>query len=361
MVVEGRNVEARKRKSAKSGSSGKREQKRPRREENFPESADEDERLIRLLTGKDDEQISKKEHTGEASPSDDDDSSESSDASRDDAGTTGENENETNQDLGAVADTGSTSDAHNLDWGRALSAAHAKKINITVLLENANLETVKQSGRSGGFVLLNCEDHRHILKKTGRDANDARPDITHQCLLALMDSPLNKAGKLKVYVRTAKNVLIEVHPQTRIPRTIRRFSGLMTELLEKFKVRGTTGSVPLLKVIRNPIVSHLPVGTRKIVCTYNTDNIVDMREHASRMAALAIPKTVEKRSGLATEEDIDEKGEIVNVLYVIGAMAHGKISEDWADEEICVSEYPLSAANVCSRLTYTYECLLGIL
>lgn len=46
-------------------------------------------------------------------------------------------------------------------------------------------------------------------------------------LLALLDSPLNKAGLLQVYIHTEKNVLIEVNPRTRIPRTFKRFSGLM--------------------------------------------------------------------------------------------------------------------------------------
>lgn len=51
---------------------------------------------------------------------------------------------------------------------------------------------------------------------------------THfQCLLMLFNSPLNRAGLLQVYVRTEKNVLIEINPQTRIPRTFKRFSGLM--------------------------------------------------------------------------------------------------------------------------------------
>ena len=48
-----------------------------------------------------------------------------------------------------------------------------------------------------------------------------------QCLLMLMDSPLNKAGLLQVYVHTEKNVLIEINPHTRIPRTFDRFCGLM--------------------------------------------------------------------------------------------------------------------------------------
>lgn len=242
--------------------------------------------------------------------------------------------------------------------GASLSEAHSKRVFVTVLLENANLETVKQDSRKGGVSLLNCDDHAHLLKKTGREANEARPDIVHQCLLMLLDSPLNKAGRLKVYIRTANNVLIDVHPQTRIPRTIKRFSGLMAELLEKFKVRGTVGSSPLLKVIRNPITSHLPVGSHKVVCTYNTENVVDVREHAIKMARHALPQSNES---VPSEEDIADRGQDVNVVYVVGAMAHGKVTEDWADDYICISEYPLSGATVCSKITNTYESLLGIL
>lgn len=51
-----------------------------------------------------------------------------------------------------------------------------------------------------------------------------------QCLLMLMDSPLNRAGLLQVYIHTEKNALIEINPQTRIPRTFPRFCGLMGKL-----------------------------------------------------------------------------------------------------------------------------------
>ena len=47
----------------------------------------------------------------------------------------------------------------------------------------------------------------------------------------LMDSPLNRAGLLQVYIHTEKNTLIEINPQTRIPRTFDRFCGLMGMLL----------------------------------------------------------------------------------------------------------------------------------
>jgi rRNA small subunit pseudouridine methyltransferase Nep1 len=81
--------------------------------------------------------------------------------------------------------------------------------------------------RAQGFELLNCDDHQGMHRKAGRDPAESRPDITHQLLLALLDSPLNKAGRLRVYMQTKNKVLIEVSPTTRIPRTFKRFAGLM--------------------------------------------------------------------------------------------------------------------------------------
>ena len=95
---------------------------------------------------------------------------------------------------------------------------------IVVVLQQASLETVKTKK---GYELLNCDEHIGLHKKAGRDPALSRPDITHQLLLTLLDSPLNKAGMLQVYIETTKNVLIEVSPHTRIPRTFKRFAGLM--------------------------------------------------------------------------------------------------------------------------------------
>lgn len=104
----------------------------------------------------------------------------------------------------------------------ALERASARR--VVVLLQQASLETVKTKK---GYELLNCDDHGGLHRKAGRDPALSRPDITHQLLLALLDSPLNKAGLLQVLIETSKHVLIEVSPHTRIPRTFKRFAGLM--------------------------------------------------------------------------------------------------------------------------------------
>ncbi|CAN0581714.1 unnamed protein product, partial [Ectocarpus sp. 12 AP-2014] len=66
----------------------------------------------------------------------------------------------------------------------------------------------------------------------------------------------------KVYILTTLNVLIEVNPQIRIPRTFKRFSGLMVQLLHKLKIRAAGNSTMLLKVVKNPPTRHLPPGCK---------------------------------------------------------------------------------------------------
>ncbi|KAL0578949.1 18S rRNA pseudouridine methyltransferase [Marasmius crinis-equi] len=239
---------------------------------------------------------------------------------------------------------------------------------LFVVLEQACLEAYRissssKSGRSGKggkegevkYTLLNCDDHQGILAKTGRDIADARPDITHQCLLTLLDSPLNKAGLLQVYIHTAKGVLIEVNPHVRIPRTFKRFSGLMgmfldfrtcrnlnsfglVQLLHKLSIRGVNGSEKLLKVVKNPVVDHFPPNTYKL--TLSGDAPI-------KRLSTYLPSLPETH----------------NIAVFVGAMARGKddFADAYVDEKIGVSSYPLSASVACGKFCCALEDLWNVL
>ena len=130
---------------------------------------------------------------------------------------------------------------------------------LIVILENAPVETVKLHGRS--FELLSSDRHAGYLRKNKIDLSEARPDILHQCLLLLQDSPLNRAGLLQVFIHTKKNILIQVHSSCRIPRTYQRFAGIMVQLLHKNAISAVIedvkdkgelkrgGDIKLMKVI----------------------------------------------------------------------------------------------------------------
>eukprot|EP00741_Cyanophora_paradoxa_P011502 tig00020557_g11112.t1 len=204
---------------------------------------------------------------------------------------------------------------------------------LIVVLESAQLETVK-AGKE--FQLLNCDDHQHIFRKTGRDPALSRPDITHQCLLTLLDSPLNKAGMLQIFIHTDKNVLIEVNPQIRIPRTFKRFCGLFVQLLHKLSIRATNGPEKLLKVVQNPVTKYLPTGAPRIGCSFSAQQCVRLRDWVPTLP----------------------DGPVV---FVVGAFAHGKIEADYVDQQIAFSEYPLSASVAVGKLCCAFEDQWGVL
>ena len=134
-----------------------------------------------------------------------------------------------------------------------------------------------------------------------------------KCLLTLLDSPLNKAGRLQVYIHTTKGVLIEVNPHIRIPRTFKRFSGLMgqwfpfclfrvteaqiyfsVQLLHKLSIRGVNGPEKLLKVIR-----VRPVWSFGLFCT----NVI---------------RHIEPRHGPYPIEHVQNQSAFFQMLLVLG-------------------------------------------
>ncbi|KAK9798217.1 hypothetical protein WJX73_007869 [Symbiochloris irregularis] len=211
----------------------------------------------------------------------------------------------------------------------APAAVETPDQSVTFVLENASLEV----GKVGkGYQLLNCDDHASFLKRHGKDPANYRPDICHQALLAILDSPLSKSGRLKaLYIHTARNVLIQVHPQVRLPRTFKRFCGLMVQLLQKLSIRATNGPDKLLKVIKGPITKHLTVGAARIGLSRSAEETVKLPEFYS---SISFEPTA---------------------VFVVGAMAHGHLDITYVDRWVSISNYPLSAACCIGRLTNALE------
>ncbi|MBA0820675.1 hypothetical protein Gohar_027901, partial [Gossypium harknessii] len=130
-----------------------------------------------------------------------------------------------------------------------------------------------------------------------------------------------------VYVRTEKGVLFEVKPHVRIPRTYKRFSGIILQLIQKLNITAVGKCEKVLRVIKNPVTNYFHVNSRKIGFSNSSDKLVKMRKY------------------------IDVVGDDVNLVFVVGAMVHGKIELDYIDDFIAISGYPLSAAMCIARIT----------
>eukprot|EP00258_Populus_trichocarpa_P005254 XP_002307982.3 ribosomal RNA small subunit methyltransferase nep-1 [Populus trichocarpa] len=210
-----------------------------------------------------------------------------------------------------------------------------KKPGVIFVLEKASLEVAKV-GKS--YQILNSEEHANFLRRNKKNPADYRPDIIYQALLSILDSPLNKAGRLRaVYVKTDKGVLFEVKPHVRIPRTYKRFAGIMLQLLQKLSITAVGNREKLLRVIKNPVTQYLPLNSRKIGFSHSSEKLVQMEKYVAGV------------------------GDDTDLVFVVGAMSHGKIECDYVDDFISVSEYPLSAAwciaRVCEAVSKKWRVL----
>lgn len=160
----------------------------------------------------------------------------------------------------------------------------------------------------------------------------------------LLDSPLNRDGKLQIYFRTTSNILVEISPQCRIPRTFNRFRGLMSkiyysknlicniflvQLLTKRIIKTEEGTV-LMRVIKNPVTQYLPPGIEVYLTSFAAEKFLRPRE--------MVPK-----------------GDLQQVAIIIGGIATGQVKIDYPATPIKISNYPLSAAITCSKFTNDFE------
>ncbi|KAF8670123.1 hypothetical protein HU200_050906 [Digitaria exilis] len=123
--------------------------------------------------------------------------------------------------------------------------------------------------------ILNSDDHANYLRKQNRNPADYRPDIIHQ--------PLTKAGRLQaVYVKTEKGVLFEIKPHVRMPRTFKRFCGLMSQLLQKLSITAVGKREKLLNVVKNPVTRYLPVGARKVGLSFSAEKSVNLFDYVAK-------------------------------------------------------------------------------
>ncbi len=95
-------------------------------------------------------------------------------------------------------------------------------------------------------IILEDSKHHAAMKKLKNKEKRGRPDIIHQCLLLLLDSPFKY--DFDVYIHTISGNIIWVNNKTRIPRNYNRFLGLLEDLFKKEIIVSKDGEVLLEKL-----------------------------------------------------------------------------------------------------------------
>ncbi|MEM1507872.1 MAG: 16S rRNA methyltransferase [Candidatus Bathyarchaeia archaeon] len=223
---------------------------------------------------------------------------------------------------------------------------------LTLILAESALETIPQDlwdhpvirhfskrvGKHPRLIILDRSHHHYAMKDLENNIKRGRPDIVHFSLLEALGSPLNKEGLLRVYVHTISDHVIHISPETRLPKNLNRFIGLIEDLFEHGRVppRGK----PLLTLE----AKTLPALINELKPTYT---IIFDRPGKN--------KTFE-------EVALNLKGQ-EKPLVIVGGFPHGEFSKatlELADEVVCVDPEMLEAWTVVSRIIYEYERAISL-
>lgn len=89
----------------------------------------------------------------------------------------------------------------------------------------------KKRNKKAVECLLDSSLHYAAMRHLEDGNRRGRADIVHFCLLLALDSIPSREGRLRTYVHTRGNFVMEFNPSVRLPRNYNRFQGLMENVL----------------------------------------------------------------------------------------------------------------------------------
>ena len=216
---------------------------------------------------------------------------------------------------------------------------------------NSILSYLKRIGKSYNEVLLDKSFHYIAMRKEKIDSlwKRGRPDIVHICLMSILSTPLYLRSVVNVYIHTIDNKVIFVGKQVRIPKSFRRFEGLMIKLFQEKEIKGNLEDGNrdryLLKIEQNMTFDYL---INKII---QPDKVIGF----SSTGILKNLKTI-----------IRENLEIDNnkIVFVIGGFPQGEFSQNIRERfhmTYAITNEQLEAHVVVSRVIYECENCLSLL
>ena len=192
----------------------------------------------------------------------------------------------------------------------------------------------RRRGVDASEILLDRSFHHSAMERLKDSEKRGRPDLVHGTLLSVTGTPLFLEGKVRTFVHTHSNLVLEIAPKTRIPKSYIRFRGLMEKALsggdiDLVRVRGSDLRELMRRTISPDIVFGLSVQGKKM----------ELEELAEKLMAADNP------------------------CVLIGGFPHGHFAPETlsvVDELVRIHEMPLEAHVVTSRLLYEFEKALMV-
>jgi rRNA small subunit pseudouridine methyltransferase Nep1 len=165
-----------------------------------------------------------------------------------------------------------------------------------------------------------------------------RPDIIHNTLLQVLETPLNWEGQLRVLVHTQEDQVIIINPKVRLPKNYVRFVGLIEQLFAQGKV--PEKGEPLLSLEKGNV--------RKLVRMVSPNKVFGFSTLGKPSLLRVISNQISRTKA---------------PLAFIGGFPRGHFAEETrgaVNEIFCVDREPLDAWVVAGRFVYDFDWALGL-
>lgn len=202
----------------------------------------------------------------------------------------------------------------------------------------------ERRGKGAGEVLLDRAFHNTAMRRLAQlrypipVEKMGRPDIVHNTLLQVLETPLNWEGHLRVLVHTQDDHVITINPKIRLPKNYVRFVGLIEQLYTQ--KRAPREGEALLSLDKGNLLGLVGKLAPAKVIGFST------------LGKPMLMKTI-------AEQAI----KIKDPLAFIGAFPRGHFTGETRqsiDELFSVDRQPLDAWVVAGRFVYDFEWALGL-
>lgn len=208
-----------------------------------------------------------------------------------------------------------------------------------IVLRNTEL-FLDRSNKKGVSKAVLQEDGHYADEKLKSTKTIFSPSVVHQCLLMLLDSPLNKCGYLSIFLQNTDSKIIWISPEFRIPRTWTVFSKVMGDFLKSSNGELVTTSgenLVLLKLLEPSVLQY--IYSRKLVRIVSGNckgRFCRLRKHTDRL--------------LSNNQ----------VSFIIELFSSKPLEPLGIDYSLKLSMYPIAASVLCNRLCNELEIVENI-
>jgi len=178
-------------------------------------------------------------------------------------------------------------------------------------------------------ILLDRSFHHSAMLKLKDSEKRGRPDLVHVALLSVTGTPLYLDGRLKVFVHTHDDVVLEIEEKTRIPKNYLRFRGLMEEALVERPKQG--------------LVRVHSMDIKELVGKASPDSVFGLSVQGKMTSLEELARAISAAN---------------NPYLVVGGFPRGHFSPatlSVVDQLVRIDARPLEAQVVASRVVYEVE------